>query len=472
MGEEHIFSTMFSIFELMSQFNIYIYILDHVMITYILTVAVRIMAGLVSISFVYQMYKKVTEGQGSYLKIIIYIVIVSLMIGVYPNFYIEASLYINELSANLLNLSQAKETLSAIGGHPIDDGESGEEKPWYQKAIDLFGIHKVLSSLSLPNVLAQYAMVFSNIATFIVFLIRNISILYLLAIAPFFFSCLLFEPVTPYFFGWLKSFINVLLWPIWLAVIMLIQSIIIANMDVTNSVIIAYGMAAANVVYVFYIIKVMRTLPSMRSGTAGSFNTFEGLATVAAMALMKKSMGGLLGGFKGIGGGGGGSGATSTGSSAGSSGLKAPMTMDEMPTKADIKAAKRYGHGQNYSKLGIKDFGKNPPPKVVKKDNGNSNKSNRSSEAKGDNGANLESKKDSGNSNKSNRSSKTKEDDEDNLESKKEKNKKNERSLYEHEMIPCPKCGGDGVIEEHSHNKEGVCFMCNGTGEILNYEDI
>ena len=416
MQEEHIFSAMFFIFEKMSGFDIYSDILDHFMITYVVTLTVRIMAGLVAVSFAYQMYKKVVEGQGSYLKIIIYIVLVSLMIGVYPDFYIGASVLVNEISASMLNASQAKNTLDMLAGQDVGEDE---EKTWFQKAKENFGVDKFFEALSLPNRFAQLAMGLSSIATFCVFLIRNISILYLLAIAPFFFACLLFEPTAPYFFGWLKSFINVLLWPVWLAVILLIQSLTVSEMSMNDSLIIAYGMAAANFVYVFYIIKVMRTLPSMRSGTAGSFNTFEGLATVAGMALMKKAPGALFGGIKGAVGSAG-SGASS-GGGAGAAGM-----MTGGAGLADGAATNRSNrYTAPYSKLGVNI----PKDKLGEKKNSASDNANIKVPANSASGA-------AGNSSSV-------------------------------QMVPCPTCGGEGTIEELRDSKDGgICFICGGRGFV------
>lgn len=417
MQEEHIFSAMFFIFEKMSGFDIYSDILDHFMITYVVTLTVRIMAGLVAISFAYQMYKKVVEGQGSYLKIIIYIVLVSLMIGVYPDFYIGASIFVNEISSSMLNASQAKNTLDMLAGKGVADGEN-EEKTWFQKAKENFGVDKFFEALSLPNRFAQAAMGLSSIATFCVFLIRNISILYLLAIAPFFFSCLLLESTAPYFFGWLKSFINVLLWPVWLAVILLIQSLTVSKMSMNDNVIIAYGMAAANFVYVFYIIKVMRTLPSMQSGTAGSFNTFEGLATVASMALMKKAPGALFGGIKGAFGGGG-----SGASSSGSTGV-AGMVAGGADSVGGMATNRSNRHAAPYSKLGI-NMGDQPGEKKTPTPANN----------------HAQVPVNSASSDTKNTSS-TK-------------------------MVPCPNCGGEGTIEELKNTKDGgICYVCGGQGFV------
>lgn len=33
-------------------------------------------------------------------------------------------------------------------------------------------------------------------------------------------------------------------------------------------------------------------------------------------------------------------------------------------------------------------------------------------------------------------------------------------------MIPCPKCGGTGTVSRFLDYKGGVCFDCNGAGEV------
>lgn len=33
-------------------------------------------------------------------------------------------------------------------------------------------------------------------------------------------------------------------------------------------------------------------------------------------------------------------------------------------------------------------------------------------------------------------------------------------------MFTCPKCNGTKVFTEYAHIEHGICFMCNGTGEV------
>lgn len=40
------------------------------------------------------------------------------------------------------------------------------------------------------------------------------------------------------------------------------------------------------------------------------------------------------------------------------------------------------------------------------------------------------------------------------------------RVTYSYKMNTCPKCGGKGTLDHYRHVAGGVCFHCNGSGEV------
>ncbi|SDC31279.1 MULTISPECIES: type IV secretion system protein [unclassified Candidatus Frackibacter] len=276
------------------------------MIERLIQIAVILAALVLVVSLFMEMYYKVLESRGSYVSVLIRLVLVILVLANYMPMVLGLVNGVDSFTKQFAG-GIAKDRIDKVEEIVNQDQAKAKEeinnikndKKPSNKQGSFFGFSWGLPDLSVSQLLVQGSIFITQAALFVIFGIRNISLTLLTVVGPFALITLMNRKLQTYGWGWIKSFVNVLIWPVLIVLILYIQDILLGNLTAGSSTYYKAKMFGYNVVFIFFLVKVMKFLPELAQGTAGAFSTAEGLMSALLYAT---GLGAAKGAFKQLGG--------------------------------------------------------------------------------------------------------------------------------------------------------------------------
>ena len=249
---------------------------------------------LFTISIFLEMYKGVIDKGGgtAYLKLIVQIWVIFMCINYY-GYIINYSLSIVDhfpdtygLSENINSIiakSKNKQThdMNVNTDNKESLSQNSSQKPKEQAWWD--SLKEFCMNLTPENILVAIVWFIAQAIIIIISALRNIYLTLLIIMGPVMIAMFANSTTREYGQGWIKSFINIASWPIWMSLIVWIQNGLIQYQLSSSSggskiIIFSY-----NVVFILVLLQVPTFLPTLLSGK-GSGVSPTGLALGAAFA--------------------------------------------------------------------------------------------------------------------------------------------------------------------------------------------
>ncbi|MFW5794780.1 MAG: hypothetical protein ACOCV1_04775 [Bacillota bacterium] len=362
------------------------------------------------IAFLFETYKAVIEGSGNFLPILFRITLVIILLSVYPVMLFNTLDFFNSLGSQFIT-EDGLINLNEIVSNSTEEKEFENESGF----LGFLG-GSIITSLS--EGLSLLLTMISHGTIIAIMIVRNLSIIFFIIIAPLIFPLFILEQTKNYFTGWVLSFSNVLLWPLWIGLLLYAFELIAPALgEVSKSaeskdgIYISLLQVGYNFALLFFLMRITNFLNSLKGGSAGATSRLANLVGgLGMMAVMK-----------------GGSKMAKGTAFAGAVGLKntpagvitGANKMRSSETNLSMSDGVGTGLGiQTGRMLGKHNYGKR----------------NFNNSMKGG---------DIGNS--------------DSLDSKNSINGNNNGKT-------CSKCGGTGYIKQFKNHYDGICFKCGGTG--------
>lgn len=280
----------------------------------IVRISISLSTIVAAIAIIHQIYTRTFHNKSAYANIIFRIFIVAMFLGFY-NFFITTTLHFVDDFVDIIldNGLTSEKTFNVLVGKTIKDKELYESelsKAYGEKNIyidepeeekkSLFNFSFKLPDLSISQIMLKISFFLAKASVFIVNTFRNVVLSIMVIVGPLFIVTFINPLFDEYGKGWLMSFINVLSWPIWLSIVLLIQDVLLKNMIAQDAVTEQMKIFSFNIVFVMVSLKVMSFLPDLKSGRGGAISAMESMATGALMGAAYKGATAMKGGAKGV----------------------------------------------------------------------------------------------------------------------------------------------------------------------------
>lgn len=260
------------------------------------------------VSIIIEMYKYVCENGGNYGNIIMRIFVISMVLNFYGPM-IQGSLNFTNYVVSKMGIgSDLQNTFDRViqieeDNNNRNDSDSDalqgkkntkpQKKSWWPK------ISIKLPDLNPTHILMIIMLFITKSIFWFIIAVRNVALTMLIIAGPIAIATYANPLVQKFGSGWVMSFINVMSWPIWMAIIFKIQTGLYqlafagGNIDVIS--IFAYSL-----VLIYFLLKVMTFLPEMISGKAGVASPLMAMIGAAATRYISQKVSTVSNATKGL----------------------------------------------------------------------------------------------------------------------------------------------------------------------------